>query len=101
MELPAGCVDEQAAAAVLGYTQVTWDNESGNENPPASSNKYWAELNDQEKQAVMDMGYTAKSWDNDSGSEPQPASADKYWNQLRVCGEDAWSLSFFVSGHDR
>ena len=87
--LCAVCKSEQAAAAALGYTQVSWDNASGEEKQPASTEKAWAELTAKEKAAASVLGYTAKSWDNDSGEEPQPASFnDKYWDELYTCGQN-------------
>ena len=70
---------------VLGYTQVSWDNESGLEPKPASDDKDWNELTDNERAAAVVLGYTEMSWDTGA---PQPASDDKDWSQLTVCGED-------------
>ena len=36
--------DEKAAAAFLGFTATSWDNESGSEPQPASANKDWNDL---------------------------------------------------------
>ena len=36
--------DEKAAAVVLGYNQVSWDNDSGSVKQPASATKTWALL---------------------------------------------------------
>ena len=69
----------------MGYTQVSWDNDSGQETQPASDDKAWAELTDNERAAAVVLGYTAASWDTGA---PQPASEDKDWSQLTVCGED-------------
>ena len=74
---------------MLGYTQVSWDNESGEEKQPASADKYWANLTDSEKAAARVLGYTEKAWDDESGSEAQPASAIKHWDELTSCGEYA------------
>ena len=93
-----GCVNEQRAAVVLGYTKASWDNLSGKEKQPSSWDKYWAELTDKEKAAAVVLGYTATIWDNESGSEPQPASVKKYWAELRACGEDL--PMFFTWSHD-
>ena len=70
---------------VLGYTRVSWDNESGEEQQPLASLQYWAALTDEEKAAGALLGYTATSWDNLSGSAPQPAVLDKSWTQLKSC----------------
>ena len=92
--LPAciGCVNEQVAAGVLGYTEVSWDNFSGKEPQPSSADKYWAQLTDKEKAAARVLGYTGKIWDNESGAETQPTSASNYWADLRVCGENCLIL---------
>ena len=36
--------NEKIAARVLGYTETSWDNVSGNEPQPVSYYKYWDEL---------------------------------------------------------
>ena len=71
----------------MGYTQVSWNNTSRDEELPASIYKYWANLTESEQTAAELLGYTATIWDNDSGSEPQPASASKLWHELTTCGE--------------
>ena len=81
-----GCNNERAAAAVLGYTPLSWDNFSGKEPQPASADKYWSGLTDKEKAAARVLGYTGKSWDNESGFEAQPTSSDKHWMELTSCG---------------
>ena len=73
---------------VLGYTQVSWDNDSGQESLPFSAYKSWASLSDNEKAAAALLGYNEKSWDNESGLEAQPASGDKQWAELTTCGKD-------------
>ena len=79
----SGHNSEQVAAEVLGYTQASWENLSGNEPQPASLLKSWSELTHSERVAAVLLGYTRKIWDNESGSEPQPASAYKSWAELR------------------
>ena len=37
-------VNEKAAAVLLGYTQVSWDDDSDSEPQPASDTKRWAAL---------------------------------------------------------
>ena len=76
---------------MLGYTQVSWDNLSGQEQQPWSSDKFWASLTDNEESAAVLLGYTQKAWDNESGSEQQPHSSFKSWRELTACGagEDA------------
>ena len=68
----------------MGYTQQSWDDESGKEKQPASAKKYWAKLTDAEKAAAMVLGYTERIWDK-GGKKDQPASADKYWAELTSC----------------
>ena len=72
---------------MLGYTQASWDNLSGQEQQPWSSIKSWASLTDIEKEGAAVLGYTDITWDNVSGSEAQPASANKGWAELSVCGD--------------
>ena len=85
-------MSEQAAAALLGYTQTSWDDVSGKEIQPASSKKYWAKLAKHEQLAAMALGYTRKSWDNVSGRETQPPADSKYWHELKDCGKNLWPL---------
>ena len=70
---------------MLGYTQSSWDNTD--EQQPASSEKYWAELSDNERAAAVVLGYNEDSWDN-GGRHDQPDSYYKYWSELTSCGED-------------
>ena len=86
-DLLAGCNSEQAAAGALGFTQGSWDNLSGQEKQPTSSDKYWTALTQHEQAAAIALGYTKTTWDNMSGSEPRPASASKGWSELTSCGE--------------
>ena len=90
MNMLSGCEhnSEQVAAEVLGYTKASWNNLSGKEPQPSSSNKYWSKLRHSERVAAVVLGYTGKVWDNESGSEPQPASADKLWNELSPCADE-------------
>ena len=93
--------NEQAAAAVLGYTQQIWDNASGKEKQPASARKHWAQLTDAEKAAAMVLGYTGDTWDGKGGKKGkkhQPASAKKYWAELTSCGESP-AVAQPLSGH--
>ena len=66
---------------------MSWDNASGEERQPASTDKYWANLTESEKAAAVLLGYNGTIWDNESGSEPQPVSAIKHWDELTSCGE--------------
>ena len=70
---------------MLGYTQISWDNESGEEQLPWASIKFWSSLTRNEKQAARALGYTQATWDNMSGSEPQPAAGAKAWAELIAC----------------
>ena len=83
----AGCQNELVAAKALGYSQLSWDDKSGNETKPASDNKDWSELSHDERVAAMTLGFTGKTWDNESGKEKQPASEYKTWAELNVCGK--------------
>ena len=74
------------AAVVLGYTQASWDNKSGKELQPSSSEKYWSQLTARERAAASALGYTEWQWDN-GDEKDEPASADKYWADLTACGE--------------
>ena len=62
-------LSQQQAAALLGYTQTSWDNTSGNEVQPASASKTWAQLTSEEKSAAMVLGYTALTWSTISVSK--------------------------------
>ena len=74
---------------MLGYTQVTWDNDSGEELQPWSTIKSWAHLSENEKAAAVVLGFSKIIWDNESGLQPQPPSIKKSWNELTLCGEGA------------
>ena len=78
------CVSERTAAQQLGYTQVSWDNDSGKEPQPASSSKKWADFTDVEKKAAVVLGYSQLSWDY-----PWPATADKHFAKLTVIEQAA------------
>ena len=91
-----GCNSEQAAAGVLGFTQVSWDNLSGQEKQPISSDKDWAALTQHEQAAAIALGYTKTTWDNMSGSETQPTSTGKAWSELTSCGEMCCLYAFGV-----
>ena len=79
------CVSERAALIVLGFTQVSWDNESGEEQQPLASFLSWAALTDEEKAAGTQLGYTATNWDTVVGSTSEPAVANKGWAELTSC----------------
>merc|ERR1719502_1114892 len=75
---PAIHQDEQAAAAALGFTQETWDDESAGQ--PPCTELDWADLTPNQRTAAETLGYTQRSWDDESA--PQPPSADKDWADL-------------------
>ena len=87
------CEAERAGAIVLGYTQVSWDDLSGETRQPWAASKSWRAFTDNEKRAAGLLGYTETTWDNDSGSEPQPASAYKYWVDLTACTDGKGMLT--------
>ena len=82
------CDSEQAGARALGFTQVSWDNDSGKEPQPWSLTKKWSELTENQKAGAVALGYTEKIWDNESKSEPQPVAFKLDWDQLTTCGEE-------------
>ena len=71
----------------LGYTKLSWDDESGQERQPLASFKSWSQLTANEKAGALLLGYDYASWDNVLGSEIQPMSASKNWDELLLCGE--------------
>ena len=95
----AACDSERAGAVVLGYTEASWENLSGQERQPWSYGKPWIRLTDIERIGAALLGFTEKSWDNKSGLEPQPISYSKSWSELTVCpgGEDTYILRTKVS----
>ena len=62
-------LSQQQAAALLGYTQASWDNASGDETQPASASKKWADLNTTERLAATVLGYTEQTWSTISESK--------------------------------
>ena len=83
----SACESENVGAVTLGYTKLSWDNESGQERKPLASFKSWAQLTANEKAGALLLGYTQSTWDDVSGSETPPASTDKSWDELTVCDE--------------
>ena len=67
----------------MGYTKTSWDNESGKEKQPSSSDKGWDELTALETAAAETLGYTRKMWDEGK----DPPSMDISWDQLKKCGD--------------
>ena len=96
LSLLSACVSERAAAMALGFTQVSWDNESGEEQQPLTGFLTWAVLTDEEKAAASVLGYTATNWNDLSWSAAQPTAVDKAWAELASCadGEDAFTHVF-------
>ena len=87
-------LSQQQAATSLGYTQVSWDNASGNEAQPASASKKWADLTAQEKSAATVLGYTASTWSTISATKKTP------WSDLTVTiGEDVRLVPYCLFEH--
>ena len=79
------------AARTLGYTQASWDNESGNEPQPAANDKGWSEFSDKERAAATVLGYTEFTWDNSPPA--MPSSEEKSFADLTTtCGENVTVL---------
>ena len=57
---PSVC--EQAAARTLGYTQASWDDNSGNEVEPWSTIKSWDQLTKDEQNAAKILGYDNRNY---------------------------------------
>jgi glutathionylspermidine synthase len=53
---------------VLGWDRTTWD-DSPYSTPPASSEKFFADLTQKEKVAALSLWYTEESWDDDPGPD--------------------------------
>ena len=68
----------------MGFTQVSWDNESGKEPQPASSSKSWADLTAVEKSAAAVLGYSQPSWD-----DPWPAVPENRFAELTAAQQAA------------
>jgi hypothetical protein len=51
---------EQGLWGALGWTEEAWNEEA---KPPASEDKYWNQLSDEERKACEGLGYTKESWD--------------------------------------
>ena len=81
------CNSEQDAARMLGFTQVTWDDYTGEERQPASLKKFWHMLTAGEKAGALTLGYTREIWDDRSSEEMRPASHTKHWAELTTCGK--------------
>ena len=75
--LASDCYSEQDAAEGLGFTELSWDNWSNEEEQPSSLYKIWDELTDEEEKAAEYLGYTQFIWDTQ-----QPPAAQKFWSDL-------------------
>jgi hypothetical protein len=51
---------EQDLWGVLGWTEDAWNEE---EKPPASEDKYWNQLSDEERASAAKLSYTKETWD--------------------------------------
>lgn len=51
---------EQALWGVLGWTEESWEGEA---KQPASEDKYWNQLSDEEREACRKLGYNKRLWD--------------------------------------
>ena len=83
---PIECDGEKAAAEVLGFNQVTWDDESGTERLPLPARLPWISLTFIEKKAVKLLGFKKNTWDYKSSST-LPAAFYKTWAELDECRE--------------
>jgi hypothetical protein len=51
---------EQELWMKLGWNEESWEGEA---KQPASEDKYWKQLSDEERAAATALGYTKESWD--------------------------------------
>ncbi len=51
---------EQAIWGALGWTEESWEEEA---KAPASEDKYWNQLSEEEQDACKKLGYTKRLWD--------------------------------------
>lgn len=68
---------EHDAVRVLGFTETTWDNLSGKEPQPAAMRQHWADLTDNEQEALKALNFNRIIWDSQ-----RPESAEKQWDEL-------------------
>ena len=59
MALPDDICD---AYAVLGYTEVIWEDETGQAPAPAVDDLDWGDLSNEERKAALYIGYTEEMW---------------------------------------
>lgn len=81
--LMAECDSEQAAAKVLGYDEVSWDNLSGEVRTPLQARLPWAQLIFVQRKAAKLLGYSKGTWSTGTQTE----SSNKQWSELTKCGE--------------
>ena len=82
---------------MLGYTPVSWDNLSREEQQPWSSIKYWSSMTASEKAAAEVFGFIQITWDNESGSERQPDSFLKDFEELTFCSEGEGLMTLLLT----
>ena len=70
-----GCEDERQAAIVLGYDGASWN--STEVEQPASTNKNWDDMTEEEQAALQILGYSQHGWDT-----RDPHSNNQYWGDL-------------------
>ena len=68
---------------VLGYTKLTWDNDSGSEQKPWSFIKLWSSLTKTEKDAAKVLGMTKKSWEK----KRKTGIFAKKWDDMTSCSD--------------
>ena len=69
------CEDQRVAARVLGFDFYLWFSSKAPQ--PASTEKTWIEMTDEEKATLLILGYSAHGWDTRS-----PSSDNLYWRDL-------------------
>ena len=73
----------------MGFTESSWDNDSGEVSQPESVAKDWAKLTEKERAAAVDLGYTALSWERTPGWKgPWPSHAHS-WSKLTFAHRNA------------
>ena len=57
--------EDMTAAEMALWEKLGWDADSweGEAKQPASEDKYWNQLSDEEREACGKLGYTKESWD--------------------------------------
>ena len=89
----------------LGYTKITWDNESGDQKQPWAAIQFWSALSVKERRAALYLGWAEATWNNVGGNEPQPPINKKFWDEISVCGEYNFFMQCLansvIQGHSR